>query len=82
MTPLCIAGGEFSGGRETLYMSALFHLYLYTFTTQVCPQFPVAGGVVSYAREDCHYMNFYIPTDASRLNSTELPVFFWIYGGG
>eukprot|EP00041_Stephanoeca_diplocostata_P014994 m.283728 g.283728 ORF g.283728 m.283728 type:complete len:574 (-) comp19883_c0_seq1:365-2086(-) len=46
---------------------------------QVCPQIPI--GDLSYGREDCLYMNIYVPSDGTNFNATKLPVFMWLYGG-
>ncbi|GAB5359947.1 hypothetical protein AAMO2058_000585800 [Amorphochlora amoebiformis] len=44
-----------------------------------CPQIRLFGDVM-YGDEDCLYLNIYKPAHANE--SSSLPVFFWIFGGG
>mmetsp|Transcript_7156 Transcript_7156/g.10902 ORF Transcript_7156/g.10902 Transcript_7156/m.10902 type:complete len:593 (+) Transcript_7156:1294-3072(+) len=44
-----------------------------------CPQIRIVGSAM-LGSEDCLYMNVYKPAKAT--NTSALPIFFWVYGGG
>ena len=50
-------------------------------TPKLCPQLK-ATDLFHLGEEDCLYMHIYVPEDAFKKNITELPVLFWIFGGG
>ena len=47
---------------------------------KLCPQ--LKAGLFHLGEEDCLYFHIYIPEVAFKKNITELPVLFWIFGGG
>jgi para-nitrobenzyl esterase len=49
---------------------------------QVCPQINLNGTNIQYGKEDCLYLNVYVPTEHIENATTTFPIFFWIYGGG
>ena len=50
-------------------------------TPKLCPQLK-ATNLFHLGQEDCLYMHIYVPEVAFKKNITELPVLFWIFGGG